>query len=1158
MAIDTNIGPYYDDFDEFKNYHQLLFKPGYAVQARELTQIQSILRNQIAKFGNHIFKHGSVVIPGNTFAELNVPCIKLNETALSGAGIVITLFAGKTIVGAASGVKAVVKKTVEKTTTNPYTLYLSYVAGGGSNGKIEFDIGEEVYVEDTPTTRATVNALSAGSLAYVNAGVYYINGTFASVEKQSVVIEAYDTTPSARVMLKITEEIITSNDDDTLLDPSQGSYNFAAPGADRLKIGLTLVSLPLATTPSDDYVELMRYNEGVLEVHSRYPKYSELEKSLARRTYDESGDYIVSGFETLIREHKRSGSNNGVFAAGDNSKLVYEVSAGRGYIGGFEVESLVPTRIVADKARTSAHIKQDKITQVSSYGQYIMITAPKGSFDVENKVAIDLYDISAPTGGSKIGTANILALDLHAGDGVSSTSIYKAYVYNIKLTSKSIEDVGSIRVDSANWAKVVSEYNVQLTSGTFAASDIVTFNTDVRVGTVAYFSPETYKLFLHKHDATKQLPINGDTISVSSTGAAIITDKRVLQSVGQNSMIFKLPQTATAALKTSGLLYDLEHTVYKKLTIAAGQTLSGTVSSGTIVPLESGNIIATNEDGMIPFSCFSLNGPTQIGITSAGTGISGTGPYTATKTIHLYVQVRKTAATPRTKTLQTHTMSGVTAASTVTLAHTDVTVIDSIVSGGIDVTNRYELVTGQTDYSYEISSLKLKYGYSVPGGTLTIAYKYFSHGPGDFFSVDSYAGLGADYLDLIKNYVSPIDGKVYVLRDCIDYRSGTNSIVNDSIVSTSIQRYMPRTDLIVLDKSGTISVITGTPNNNGTRPSVSSEYHVLNSVYIPAYTYRLTDIINDRTATNRSTMKDIKNIDSRITRLEEYTTLTAMESASVQTDVIDAKTGLNRFKTGYLTENMTNPLEIADYFNSAFAASWNNFGLIGQLSTVTTNLSLKYPTSPTTLYTNPDGSKAVVSTADGYAIHNGGVITIAYTEEVFAAQPLSSRTTNINPFLVIAWNGSLKLYPNGDMWVEQVDRPEIFNNVDITNTQTNISTIIEPCPPPPPVPAPFVAGPVTVGPAPLPETPPSVFVGVGGSDYSPPAAPVVVPSMQDMESYIFIHGWGGSSKSREQLAFDYWYEATGGNYAAIDAAWGFSPGSTQAVFGEPPGRGAMW
>ena len=42
-----NVAPYYDDFAEDKNFHRVLFRPGFSVQARELTQSQSILQNQI-------------------------------------------------------------------------------------------------------------------------------------------------------------------------------------------------------------------------------------------------------------------------------------------------------------------------------------------------------------------------------------------------------------------------------------------------------------------------------------------------------------------------------------------------------------------------------------------------------------------------------------------------------------------------------------------------------------------------------------------------------------------------------------------------------------------------------------------------------------------------------------------------------------------------------------------------------------------------------------------------------------------------------------------------------------------------------------------------------------------------------------------------------
>ena len=56
QKTDLNVSPYYDDFAEDKNFHRVLFKPSAAIQARELTQLQSILQNQLESFGNHIFK----------------------------------------------------------------------------------------------------------------------------------------------------------------------------------------------------------------------------------------------------------------------------------------------------------------------------------------------------------------------------------------------------------------------------------------------------------------------------------------------------------------------------------------------------------------------------------------------------------------------------------------------------------------------------------------------------------------------------------------------------------------------------------------------------------------------------------------------------------------------------------------------------------------------------------------------------------------------------------------------------------------------------------------------------------------------------------------------------------------------------------------------
>ena len=62
MPINKNLNqaPYFDDYDAEKQFYRVMFKPGYAIQARELTQLQTMLQNQVESFGDNIFKEGSI------------------------------------------------------------------------------------------------------------------------------------------------------------------------------------------------------------------------------------------------------------------------------------------------------------------------------------------------------------------------------------------------------------------------------------------------------------------------------------------------------------------------------------------------------------------------------------------------------------------------------------------------------------------------------------------------------------------------------------------------------------------------------------------------------------------------------------------------------------------------------------------------------------------------------------------------------------------------------------------------------------------------------------------------------------------------------------------------------------------------------------------
>ena len=92
LTQDFNIFPYFDDYDETKSFYKILFRPGYSVQARELTQIQSILQNQIEKTGDVLFQDGSKVSGGELTINTSINSLQV-KFAYQGAEINIANFA---------------------------------------------------------------------------------------------------------------------------------------------------------------------------------------------------------------------------------------------------------------------------------------------------------------------------------------------------------------------------------------------------------------------------------------------------------------------------------------------------------------------------------------------------------------------------------------------------------------------------------------------------------------------------------------------------------------------------------------------------------------------------------------------------------------------------------------------------------------------------------------------------------------------------------------------------------------------------------------------------------------------------------------------------------------------------------------------------------
>ena len=295
---DFNVSPYFDDYTESKKFHRVMYRPAFAVQARELTTQQSITQNQIEQFGDHMFKHGAMVIPGQIMPDMHYNAVKL--TSFTGT---LTNFDNNTLTGGTSGIVADVVDIVATDGTDPDTLYVKYRNSGTDNVSEQFAEGETLTSGAATGETAITASTAQGSAVRIAAGTYYINGFFVNVDEQTLILDKYTNIPTYRVGLTIVETFVTSTDDTSLLDNATGSSNANATGAHRFKIDLTLAKLDVTSTADASFVELLRIEKGRVRNKVDATQYNIIEDTLARRTFDESGDYVVRNFDLDIREH---------------------------------------------------------------------------------------------------------------------------------------------------------------------------------------------------------------------------------------------------------------------------------------------------------------------------------------------------------------------------------------------------------------------------------------------------------------------------------------------------------------------------------------------------------------------------------------------------------------------------------------------------------------------------------------------------------------------------------------------------------------------------------------------------------------------------------------------------------------------------------------
>ncbi len=452
QETNLNVSPYFDDYNEptiggkDKDYYKVLFKPGFPVQARELTGLQSILQNQIEQFGSHFFKDGAKIIPGQTSYSNNVSAIQIEDDF---AGLPVSLYldnlVGKKITGATTNIQATVDKVIsaEKSERNTHTLYISYISTSTvDNTTTQFADSEILTVDDTLSFgssyisagegfAATIanNCNSTSSIFSISNGVYFVRGYFVDVNDESIVLDQYTNNPSCRVGFLVNEEIISADVDGSLGDNAQGFNNYAAPGADRLKVTVSLLKKDIDDFNDQNFIELSTIKNGIIQSLKNTTEYNILADEIARRTYDESGDYYIKPFNIDCKESLKNGLGDGIFKADQTTYAgntpsddlaVYQISPGKASVRGYEVETLAPTFLDVKKPRTTKTLENQSVNYTTGTSLTLNNVYGSPNIGIGTTAIVSLRNqrtgvASTIAAGEEIGVARVYDFALESG-----------------------------------------------------------------------------------------------------------------------------------------------------------------------------------------------------------------------------------------------------------------------------------------------------------------------------------------------------------------------------------------------------------------------------------------------------------------------------------------------------------------------------------------------------------------------------------------------------------------------------------------------------------------------------------------------------------------------------------------------------------------------
>jgi len=889
-GIDLNTSPYFDDYDEEKKFVRILYRPGRAVQARELSQAQTLQQVQTRRFAEYFFKQGALVEGCEQNLDLNLNFVKLQPTYNSNT-VAVANFDGSIIYGANSGIKAYCGLVTDIDGDDPKTLFISYATNGTqvltvnvapstltSGNTITFSTGNTATIEAfytdpisgairifvsnttgtltattantvlstgatqvinvtnvsnqsantsfansetifTANTTSRVYALAAatnavrnvvdeglateqiynyGSKITVSEGVVYVADHFVKHSTQTILLDKYTNEPSYKIGIVPNKSFVDYIEDQTLVDNAQGTPNFQAPGADRLKIDTTLTKIALdETTDENEFITITEIEDGIARKRKSITVENKLEEVLAKRTQEESGNYTLSDPIVVVREHLENGDNDGRYTSaegGNSDLLLVEVDPFTSYVSGYRNQLITKTPIEIEKGLTTEYVEQTK-TQIN-YGQYIEVKEVVGAWDIMESTTVDLYNTAqqvitnlahstATVAGSAIGTARVRSIEYVSGAKGTADARYYLYLYDIVMNSgKDFKDVRSI-YDSATpkrFADVVTtaagavlqetSFGTMIFPLPYEAIKTVRDNSE-NVETAFRFKKKFAVSFTSgvatvATDVVTETFIGTDTLNATQKNDFYMV---VVNNAGANVATSALTGTVTVAAANtivtgSGTAFTTQLNVGDLITINSLTRSVANIASATSLTLSSahttGGTANTFTKTLATGTVLSLSGnggsgaTRTVNVTSPGT-VAIDVKENATFTADVIVSMDRANAKEKNKTLSFQTQANINPNTHISglsgpfgLGVGDIYQLHAVyqsssfavaaTTANTNVTANYVLDNGQRDFAYEHGTITPVTGY-VPTGRLLAVFDNFVHDTSQgvgYTSVNSY------------------------------------------------------------------------------------------------------------------------------------------------------------------------------------------------------------------------------------------------------------------------------------------------------------------------------------------------------------------------------------------------------------------------------------